>query len=82
MSLRFIWDVKRWPRELECAYETHGQDGMGDIGLVPKRLKAAEGNGVIKLIEALRNSEPGEIDIVALGPLTNLAIAIGGIMKL
>ena len=29
-------------RELECAYETHGQDGMGDIGLVPKRLKAAE----------------------------------------
>lgn len=63
-------------RELECAYETHGQDGMGDIGLVPKRLKAAEGNGVIKLIEALRNSEPGEIDIVALGPLTNLAIAI------
>ena len=49
---------------------------MGDIGLVPKRLKAAEGNGVIKLLEALRNSEPGEIDIVALGPLTNLAIAI------
>ena len=24
-------------RELECAYETHGQDGMGDIGLVPKK---------------------------------------------
>ncbi len=36
-------------RELECAYETHGQDGMGDIGLVPKRLKAAEGNGVYKI---------------------------------
>ena len=27
-------------RELECAYETHGQDGMGDIGLVPKRLES------------------------------------------
>lgn len=63
-------------KKLECAYETHGGDGMGDIGLVPKRLKPAEGNGVIKMIEALNASKPGEIDIVALGPLTNLAIAI------
>lgn len=63
-------------RDLVCAYETHGGDGMGDMGLVPKRLKIAEGNGVIKMIEALNASRPGEIDIVALGPLTNLALAI------
>lgn len=63
-------------KELVFAHETHGEDGMGDIGLVPKHLRAAEGNGVLKMIEALRASEDGEIDIVALGPLTNLAIAI------
>lgn len=63
-------------KELIYAHETHGNDGMGDIGLAPKRLKPAEGNGVLKMLELLRNSEPGEIDIVALGPLTNIAIAI------
>ena len=63
-------------RDWVGAAETHGEDGMGDIGLVPKRLKAAEGNGVIKMIEALRASEPGEIDIVTLGTLTNIAIAL------
>ena len=30
-------------REMTYAYETHGNDGMGDIGLVPKRLSAASG---------------------------------------
>ena len=63
-------------REMTYAYETHGNDGMGDIGLVPERLQAQEGNGVIKMLDALRNSKAGEIDIVALGPLTNLALAI------
>lgn len=63
-------------KELVFAHETHGEDGMGDIGLVPKRLKAAEGNGVLKMLDALRESESGEIDIIALGPLTNLAVAI------
>lgn len=63
-------------KELIYAHETHGNDGMGDIGLVPKRLKVQEGNGVLKMLEALRESEDGEVDIIALGPVTNLALAI------
>lgn len=63
-------------RELNFAYETHGGDGMGDIGLVPRRLKAQEGNGIVKMLEVLRDSQPGEVDIIALGPLTNLALAL------
>ncbi len=63
-------------KELIYAHETHGNDGMGDIGLVPQHLKVQDGNGVLKMLEALRASEEGEIDIVALGPLTNLALAI------
>lgn len=63
-------------KKIEYAPEIHGEDGMGDIGLVPEHLKIAEGNGVVKMLEVLRESEPGEIDIITLGPLTNLALAI------
>ena len=63
-------------KELEFAYETHGHDGMGDIGLVPKRLKVAPGNGVLKMLEALENNEPDTIDIITLGTLTNIAVAM------
>lgn len=63
-------------RDSYFAYETHGDDGMGDIGLVPKRLKACEENGVVKLIETLENSKDGEIEIITLGTLTNIAAAM------
>lgn len=62
--------------DLSYAYETHGGDGMGDIGFKPRRLHAADGNGVIKLIETLRSHEIQSIDIIALGPLTNIALAL------
>ncbi|MPM26825.1 Pyrimidine-specific ribonucleoside hydrolase RihB [bioreactor metagenome] len=63
-------------KPLAFAHETHGNDGMGDIGLLPSRLKRAEGNGILKMLEALEQHSAGEIEIVALGPLTNLALAI------
>ena len=63
-------------RKSAFAFETHGDDGMGDLGFVPEKLTVAEGSGIIKMIEMLENSEPGEIEIVAIGPLTNLALAV------
>jgi purine nucleosidase len=63
-------------RPLAFAHETHGKDGMGDMGLRPERLKPAEGHGVLKMLEALNAHDPGEIEIVTLGPLTNLALAL------
>lgn len=56
--------------------ETHGADGMGDLDLVDYSLKPNEGNGVLKMLEALRDNPADTIDIIALGPLTNLAVAI------
>ncbi|MDR1617460.1 MAG: nucleoside hydrolase, partial [Treponema sp.] len=61
---------------LAFAHETHGQDGMGDLGLAPERLKPAAGHGVFKMLEALRGHDRGEIEIVTLGPLTNIAVAL------
>lgn len=61
---------------LSYAYETHGQDGMGDLGLAPQRLTPTPGHGVYQLLSALRSHAPGTLEVVALGPLTNLALAI------
>ena len=36
-------------RDLVYARETHGEDGMGDIGLKPQRLSVSNGNGVLKV---------------------------------
>ena len=63
-------------RDWVGAAETHGNDGLGDLGYLPKHLKANEGNAVLKMLEALREGKDKEIDIIALGPLTNLAVAI------
>lgn len=63
-------------KELQFAPEAHGSDGLGDVGLRPERLSVASGHGVLKMLEVLRESEKGEIDIVTLGPLTNIALAL------
>ncbi|WP_225418034.1 nucleoside hydrolase [Levilactobacillus huananensis] len=63
-------------RNMVYAHETHGNDGMGDIGIVPTRLTAENENSVIKMVELLEASQDGEIDIIAIGPLTNIALAI------
>ena len=63
-------------RKAAFAHETHGKDGLGDLGFAPKRLKPSEGNGILKMLDLLRESNDGEIEIVALGPLTNLAVAL------
>jgi purine nucleosidase len=62
-------------RPFATAQHAHGVDGMGDIGL-PLEGRAATSNDAIRaMIEAFRK-EPGELELVALGPLTNLALAI------
>lgn len=63
-------------REMVYAQETHGNDGMGDIGLKVKNLEVSPGNAVWKMIEALDNHGNGEIEIITLGTLTNIALAM------
>lgn len=63
-------------RDWAGAHEEHGNDGMGDLDLVDYSLKASEGDAVEKILEALRQHGDKEIDIITLGPLTNIARAI------
>jgi len=60
---------------LETAQVVHGLDGMGDIGLPLTGRTPAPGHAVDILIEMI-NRHVGEITLVSLGPLTNIALAL------
>ncbi|MCC2307795.1 nucleoside hydrolase [Cellulomonas chengniuliangii] len=62
-------------REHVFAHDVHGADGMGDIGLPLTGREPVEGHAVDRIIELAR-AHPGEITLVTLGPLTNLALAL------
>ena len=53
----------------------HGQDGMGDVGLPLTGREPDEGSAVDVLVE-LAHRYPGELTLVTLGPLTNIALAL------
>jgi purine nucleosidase len=59
---------------LRTAQLVHGQDGMGDIGLGLSGRTADEGDAVEVLVDRIR-ARPGELTLVTLGPLTNVAEA-------
>jgi purine nucleosidase len=62
-------------RPLHTAQFVHGQDGMGDIGLDLQGRSPAAGNAADVIIDTIHRFAD-QLEIVTLGPLTNLAIAL------
>jgi purine nucleosidase len=62
-------------RSFSSAQNVHGTDGMGDIGLKLSGRIPTSHDAVRQIIKTFR-SAPGEIDLVTLGPLTNIALAL------
>ena len=62
-------------RPLVTADGVHGKDGLGDRDLVHPARQPEGTHGVTKILELVR-MYPDEIEIIALGPATNLALAI------
>ena len=60
--------------ERDAAF-VHGQDGFGDIGYAPATRGAEAEHAALALIRHAREQE-GQLVVVALGPLTNLALAV------
>ena len=60
---------------LETAQNVHGGDGMGDIGL-PLRGRRADGDDAVGALLAASHEHAGELTLVTLGPLTNVAAAL------
>ncbi len=67
-------------RAFESAQHVHGQDGMGDIGLVATELAEGEGGPsaghAADALIAASHAHMGKLEVVALGPLTNVAKAL------
>ena len=62
-------------RPLQTAESVHGQDGLGDVGLPLAGRAPAAGHAVPILIDTIHRFA-GEITLVTLGPLTNVAAAL------
>jgi inosine-uridine nucleoside N-ribohydrolase len=61
--------------EATIATQVHGLDGLGDAGLPPPAGKPS-GEGAVEQLVRLGRELPGELDLLALGPLTNLGAAL------
>jgi purine nucleosidase len=62
-------------RDWETAENVHGKDGMGDSWF-PRAKQRPEQKSAVDAIVDLVSSAPGEITLVATGPLTNIALAV------
>ncbi|MCY3870298.1 MAG: nucleoside hydrolase [Gemmatimonadetes bacterium] len=60
-------------RDPVFATEVHGESGMGQA-VLPEPSQKIKGDAVDFLVQTL-SEQPGEITIIAVGPLTNLALA-------
>lgn len=70
----FAGVAKPLVRELQLADWFHGRDGLGDHGYAPSR-RQVEAEHAVDAIVRIVKANPG-IEIVTLGPLTNLAQAL------
>lgn len=55
-------------------FSVFGKDGMGDAGLIHPKRKAEKQSAVDFILETVK-ANPGEVEIIELGPATNLALA-------
>src|SRR4051812_7766602 len=62
-------------RPIETTPETHGPQGLGHAELPPPSRPLSERHGADLIVDEARR-RPGEITLVTLGPLTNLAVAL------
>lgn len=61
--------------KLRIAEFVHGSDGLGNQNFPPPKGKAIQQSAVEFLVEQAK-LHPGEVTVVALGPLTNIALAV------
>lgn len=63
------------PPRVYDAGHVHGRDGFGDIGYRPSARTPAAMHAALALIDASQR-HPGELTLLTLGPLTNVALAL------
>lgn len=71
----YIGAEKPLKKEREDMISVHGKDGMGDQDLIHPKSSAEDGDAVDFILDTIK-SDPGEVEIIAFGPLTNIALAV------
>jgi len=71
----YVGAAKPLMRDLVTAVNVHGEDGMGDCQLIHPTLLPESKHAVDAILELIENN-PDEIEIVTIGPVTNIALAI------
>ena len=71
----YIGAEKPLKKERKDMISVHGKDGMGDKDLIHPKRSAEKGSAIDFILDSIK-SDPGEVEIVAYGPLTNIALAI------
>lgn len=62
-------------REPRTAGHVHGESGLGGLVLAEPGSALTDEHAVDLIIRTVAESEPGQLTLIALGPLTNLALA-------
>lgn len=68
-------EEKTYNRTMKEAYSVFGEDGMGDADIIHPSGSPEDKAAVEFIIDTVRDN-PGEVEIVCLGPATNIAKAI------
>ncbi|MFD0695409.1 nucleoside hydrolase [Paenibacillus sp. GCM10027628] len=71
----YVGAAKPLMRDLVTAVNVHGEDGMGDCDLIHPTILPEIKHAVDAILDIIENN-PGEIEIVTIGPVTNIALAI------
>ncbi len=71
----YMGSKERYDGQAIDAFSVFGQDGMGDCDLIHPQGQAQAQNAVDFILETVR-ANPGEVEIVMLGPATNIAKAM------
>jgi purine nucleosidase len=72
----FAGAIRPLMRQLVTAEEVHGQTGLNGPQLPEPAMKLQDQHAVDFIVETLMREESGAITLCALGPLTNLALAL------
>ena len=67
--------TQRQMADVEVAAQIHGESGLDGVELPDPTVPLAPGHAVSFIIDTVMAAEPGEITLVATGPLTNIALA-------
>ncbi len=71
----YIGADKPLKKERKEMISVHGADGMGDQNLIHPKHDEEKGDAIDFILDTIK-SDPGEVEIIALGPLTNIALAL------